>query len=101
MGHVNHKKRAQSEIEEEFIRAYCRDKHDIEVLALVDENEISEANFQKKARDKRLEFFKDIVNKYNSNKDFTSLIISLSLTSVIVLGFIVYLIIKKRRIKKA
>ena len=40
-------------------------------------------------------------NKYNSNKDFTSLIISLSLTSVIVLGFIVYLIIKKRRIKKA
>ena len=43
----------------------------------------------------------DIVNKYNSNKDFTSLIISLSLTSVIVLGFIVYLIIKKRRIKKA
>ena len=43
----------------------------------------------------------NIVNKYNSNKDFTSLIVSLSLTSIIVLGFIVYLIIKKRRIKKA
>lgn len=65
VGHVNHKKRAQSEIEEEFIRAYCKGKHDIEVLALVDENEVGEANFQKKARDKRLDFFKDVVNKYN------------------------------------
>lgn len=67
VGHVNHKKREQSEIEEAFIRAYCKDLHEIEVLSLLDENEISGSNFQKKARDKRLEFFSEIVNKYNAN----------------------------------
>ena len=67
VGHVNHKKREQSEIEEAFIRAYCKDLHEIEVLSLLDENEISGSNFQKKARDKRLEFFNELVNKYNAN----------------------------------
>ena len=66
IGHVNHKKRTQSEIEEEFIRAYSKNLYEIEVLSLVDDNEISEANFQKKARDKRLCFFSDLVKKYSA-----------------------------------
>ena len=40
VGHVNHKKREQSEIEEAFIRAYCKNVHDIEVLSLVEEKKI-------------------------------------------------------------
>lgn len=66
IGHVNHKKRVQSEIEEEFIRAYSKNLHEIEVLSLLDENVISESNFQKNARDKRLEFFKNLVKKYSA-----------------------------------
>ena len=64
IAHVNHKKRAQSEIEEEFIRAYSKGKHDIEVLSL--ENYDLESNFQKKARDIRIEFFKDVALKYKA-----------------------------------
>ena len=43
---------------------------------------------------------RELVNKYNVNKDFTSLIISIVLTSIVLIIFITYFIIKKKRNKQ-
>lgn len=63
--HVNHKKRMQSEYEEQYIKQFSLDNDLIlEVLHLNNE-EIENDNFQKAAREKRLQFFNDIMNKYD------------------------------------
>lgn len=63
--HVNHKKRMQSEYEEQYIKQFSLDNDLIlEVLHLNNE-EIENDNFQKAAREKRLQFFNEIMNKYD------------------------------------
>lgn len=65
--HVNHKKRMQSEYEEQYIKQFSLDNDLIlEVLHLNNE-EIENDNFQKAAREKRLQFFNEIMNKYDCN----------------------------------
>ena len=64
--HVNHKKRAQSEIEEQYIIDFSKNNNlQLELLHLQLE-EIENENFQSAARMKRLVFFNDVMNKYNS-----------------------------------
>ena len=63
--HVNHKKRLQSEIEEEYIRSYCMNLHKLYVYSFKEEDKVS-ANFQEYARKKRYEFFYDVMVKENS-----------------------------------
>lgn len=64
--HVNHNKREQSKIEEEYIVNYAKENNlMIEVLHL-DLSEIENDNFQGAARMKRLQFFNDVMNKYHS-----------------------------------
>lgn len=63
--HVNHKKRMQSEYEEQYIKQFSLDNDLIlEVLHLNNE-EIENDNFQKAAREKRLQFFNEIMDKYD------------------------------------
>lgn len=66
IAHVNHGKRAQSEIEQKYIESYATEKKiNIEVLKLTD-NDFSGSNFQEEARNKRIEFFKKVLEKYNT-----------------------------------
>ncbi len=66
IAHVNHGKREQSEIEEEYIREYAKNNGiDIEVLKL-DNSSFSGTNFQEEARNIRRKFFIDCLNKYDS-----------------------------------
>ena len=65
VAHVNHKKRKESEIEEEYIQKYCEDKHDFCVLHFEEEDK-SQKSFQEYARNKRLSFFFDVMDKYDS-----------------------------------
>lgn len=61
VGHVNHQKREQSKIEEEYILNYTKE-HNIKcyVMKL---DKIDSGNFQSIARTKRYEFFNDIMIK--------------------------------------
>ena len=61
--HVNHKKRIESDTEEEYLRSYCL-KHNLAfyVHHLVQNND---ENFQSYARSVRYDFFCDISIKYN------------------------------------
>ncbi len=64
--HVNHGKRAQSFLEEQYIVSFSKENNlKIEILHL-NLGEIKENNFQSAARIKRLEFFNEVMNKYNS-----------------------------------
>lgn len=64
--HVNHGKREQSIIEEQYIIQFSKDNNlNLEVLHLNLED-IKEENFQSAARMKRLQFFNDVMNKYKS-----------------------------------
>lgn len=64
--HVNHQKRKQSELEEEYIKDFSvKNNLTLEVLHL-DLTQIEDDNFQSAARIKRLEFFNNVMNKYNS-----------------------------------
>lgn len=62
--HVNHKRREQSDIEEDYITAYCMKKHPLYVLHFEKSDEHI-ASFQEMARNKRLDFFKDTLKKVN------------------------------------
>lgn len=63
--HVNHKKRKQSEEEEQFITTFSKENNlKIEIHHL-DLAQIEDDNFQSAARIKRLEFFNEVMNKYN------------------------------------
>lgn len=64
--HVNHKKREQSELEEKYIIEFSKENNlQLELLHLQLED-IEKDNFQQAARMKRLAFFNDVMNKYNS-----------------------------------
>lgn len=60
IAHVNHKKRNQSEEEEEFIKSYCT-AHKLPIYVLHFEKEdLKKASFQENARNKRLDFFNSV-----------------------------------------
>ena len=65
--HVNHGKREQSNIEEQYIIDFSKENNLILEVLHLNLTEIEEDNFQSAARIKRLEFFNDVMNKYNSN----------------------------------
>lgn len=65
--HVNHGKRQQSIEEEQFIIDFCKQNELLLEVLHIDLNQIKDENFQNSARNKRLEFFNNIMNKYNSN----------------------------------
>jgi len=63
--HVNHQKREQSKIEEQYIKDFSKKNNLILEILHLDLQEIEDDNFQCAARNKRLEFFNGIMNKYN------------------------------------
>lgn len=65
--HVNHKKRMQSEYEEQYIKQFSLDNDLILEVLHLNNDEIENDNFQKAAREKRLQFFNEIMNKYDCN----------------------------------
>ena len=66
VAHVNHKRRAESEEEEAYIRAYCEKKHKLYVKEMV-YNTDHVASFQEYARKERLNFFFDVMEKENAS----------------------------------
>ncbi len=64
--HVNHGKREQSNIEEQYMREYCSD-HNLKLYVLNLSDYRFENNFQSDARDQRLLFFKEVMMKENSS----------------------------------
>lgn len=70
IAHVNHGKRLQSDMEEQYIRDFVKERPNLvdglEILKL-NHDDFSGSNFQEEARIKRLEFFEKVLNKYNSN----------------------------------
>ena len=65
VAHVNHKRRAESEKEEAYIRSYCENKHKLYVKELEYEADFV-PSFQEYARNKRLEFFFEVMDKENA-----------------------------------
>ena len=64
--HINHKKRKQSEVEEQYIKDFSKNHNlCLEVLHL-QLQELENKNFQSEARIKRLSFFNEVMDKYNS-----------------------------------
>ncbi len=63
VAHVNHQKRAQSEIEEAYIKDFC-EQHNIKCYVMRLEH-IDDGNFQSIARNKRYQFFEDIARIEN------------------------------------
>lgn len=65
VAHVNHNKREQSEEEKIYVETYCKNNNLIfEYLSI--EN-YGDDNFQTEARNKRYDFFEQLVNKYKAN----------------------------------
>lgn len=64
--HVNHGKREQSNIEEQYIIDFSKKNNLTLELLHLDLQEIENNNFQSAARIKRLTFFNDVMNKHNS-----------------------------------
>ena len=65
VAHVNHQKRKESDIEEAYIKEYC-EKNNIICYTLKLPKE-SVGNFQEWARNKRYNFFYEIMEKENLN----------------------------------
>ena len=65
VAHVNHKRRAESEDEEAYIRSYCENKHTLYVKEMEYESELV-PSFQEYARIKRLDFFFEVMDKENA-----------------------------------
>ncbi len=62
--HINHNIRKQSKKEEEYLKKYCINKNIIfETLKI---KKYTSNNFENEAREKRYEFYKKILKKYNS-----------------------------------
>lgn len=68
--HVNHNIRLESEKESKFIEKYCASEGIIFEKIVIEK--YSDNNFQAEARNKRYEFFSNIVKKYNSKYLFTA-----------------------------
>lgn len=64
--HVNHNKREQSKLEEQYIKDFAKEHNLIIEILHLDLSEIENDNFQSAARIKRLQFFNDVMNKYQS-----------------------------------
>ena len=62
--HINHNVRKQSKDEELFLKNYCKSNNIIFETMKIDE--YKENNFENEARKKRYNFYKQILNKYNS-----------------------------------
>lgn len=64
VAHVNHHKRAQSDIEEAFIKDFCKQNN---IKCYIEELHFETTqNFQEVARNKRYEFFKNVVKLENA-----------------------------------
>lgn len=66
VGHINHKKRQESEMEYNEIKLMCEHKN-VPFEGLEITNQIN-GNFQEEARNIRFDFFEEIARKYNANK---------------------------------
>ncbi|MFA7010560.1 MAG: tRNA lysidine(34) synthetase TilS, partial [Bacilli bacterium] len=62
VAHVNHHKRVQSQLEEGFIKKYCRDNGLTCYIKKLDFSDVSE-NFQAEARKRRYKFFQEVLEK--------------------------------------
>ena len=63
VAHVHHNVRAESDSEKDFVFNFCKD-NDL-IFEFMKIEDYSGDNFESEARDKRYEFFDDLVNKYN------------------------------------
>lgn len=65
IAHVNHKKRIESDEEEQFLKLYA-EEHNI-IFEVLEFKSLKNDNFHKLAREFRYNFYKDLVNKYNAS----------------------------------
>ncbi len=63
--HINHSLRKESDIEEAFLRDYC--KNNKLIFEYIKINEYNENNLEAEARKKRYAFYEQILNKYHSH----------------------------------
>lgn len=68
--HVNHKVRKESDDEEIFVKEYC-EKNKV-IFECYHIEEYGNENFHKDARDKRYNFYEELVNKYQARFLFTA-----------------------------
>ncbi len=68
--HINHNVRKESAEEEKFLNTFCNiNSISFEVMKI---ESYGDDNFQNEARTKRYEFFRELINKYNSKYLFTA-----------------------------
>ena len=68
--HVNHKVRLESDDEELFVQSYCKSNNVLFECMKI--KEYDNSNFEAYARNKRYNFFDEIVKKYNAKVLFTA-----------------------------
>ena len=68
--HVNHNLREESKEEYEYVEKYCKD-NDI-IFEGRELHDLPKVNTELKAREKRYEFFKELVDKYKAKYVFTA-----------------------------
>ena len=68
--HVNHNLREESKEEYEYVEKYCKDNNII--FEGIELHDLPKVNTELKAREKRYEFFKKIVDKYKAKYVFTA-----------------------------
>lgn len=68
--HVNHKVRKESDDEEKFVKEYC-EKNKV-IFECYHIEKYGDENFHKDARDKRYNFYEELVNKYHARYLFTA-----------------------------
>ena len=66
--HINHNVREESKIEENFLSNYCKNNNIIFEIMTIDN--YTKNNFENEAREKRYNFYQEILNKYNSKHLF-------------------------------
>lgn len=63
--HVNHNVRAESKLEEEYLREYCLENHlSFEAMKI---EKYGDDNFENEARNIRYHYFEELVHKYHAN----------------------------------
>ncbi len=68
--HVNHNLREESKEEYEYVEKYCKDNNII--FEGTELHDLPKVNTELKAREKRYEFFKTLIDKYNAKYLFTA-----------------------------
>lgn len=68
--HVNHNLREESKEEYEYVEKYCKDNNII--FEGIELHDLPKVNTELKAREKRYEFFKKLVDKYKAKYVFTA-----------------------------